>query len=341
MTGGYPVEIEKDISDIISRLEAMKAKRIALQLPDGLKPYSFDYFNKLSGKFDIVLMASPVYGACDIGSPDIYGNVDCIVQIGHSTIPNIKYPKPVIFIEHPREIELSDIDITLIRDKGIRTVGMLFSVQYREVAEKLAGILSSKGISVKFGKRDGRVQYDGQVLGCNFTSAHSISNDVDAYIIVSTGVFHAIGAQISVEKEVFLFDLNEKKLKSMKAEADRFIRRRYARMFKASQAGRICIVIDTKIGQRRERLAEKILDMSIKSGLNAVKAYSDNASDSDFVNMGCDLVVFTGCPRVPIDDEDRFSMPVLTPAEYVGVFFKKTGKYVMDEIVSVDNPGEK
>ncbi|MCL5989531.1 MAG: diphthamide synthesis protein, partial [Candidatus Thermoplasmatota archaeon] len=51
----------------------------------------------------------------------------------------------------------------------------------------------------------------------------------------------------------------------------------------------------------------------------------------------CDAVVFTGCPRVPIDDAGKFKMPVLTPPEFQQLFgLKKAGKYVMDEIVSVD-----
>ena len=31
-----------------------------------------------------------------------------------------------------------------------------------------------------------------QVLGCNFSAAHSISSEVDAYVVVSTGKFHAV-----------------------------------------------------------------------------------------------------------------------------------------------------
>ncbi|MGC8608929.1 MAG: diphthamide biosynthesis enzyme Dph2 [Thermoplasmata archaeon] len=341
MNGKYSEGIENDISETISMLEDMKAKRILLQLPDGLKPYSFDYFNRLSEKFTVILASSTIYGACDIGSPDIYNGVDCIVQIGHSTIPNIHYPKPVIFIDHARDLEIEDVDTSILEEKSIKSIGILFSVQYRQVAERFAETLRNKGFKVLFGKRDDRTAYDGQVLGCNFTSAHSVYEEVDAYIIVSTGVFHAIGAQISVEKEVFLLDMNEKSLKSMKNEADRFIRRRYGMMFRAGQAKKICIIVDTKIGQRREKLASRLLEMSRKAGLNAITAYADNASDSDFVNMGCDAVVFTGCPRVPIDDESRYSMPVLTPAEYMRVFFNKSGRYVMDEIVSVDDPAEK
>jgi 2-(3-amino-3-carboxypropyl)histidine synthase len=37
-----------DPADTIEKLRKMKAKRILLQLPDGLKPRVFEYFNALS-----------------------------------------------------------------------------------------------------------------------------------------------------------------------------------------------------------------------------------------------------------------------------------------------------
>ena len=40
-----------DPADTIEKLRKMKAKRILLQLPDGLKPRVFEYFNALSNIF--------------------------------------------------------------------------------------------------------------------------------------------------------------------------------------------------------------------------------------------------------------------------------------------------
>ena len=82
-----------DVEDTIKKLEGMNARKILLQLPDGLKPHAFDYFNSLSAKFSVIISSDPFYGACDVGNAEIYKDVDCIVQYGHSEIPNVKYPK--------------------------------------------------------------------------------------------------------------------------------------------------------------------------------------------------------------------------------------------------------
>ena len=181
------------------------------------------------------------------------------------------------------------------------------------------------------------MKYPGQVLGCNFSAAHSISSMVDCYVVVSTGKFHGIGTQLSSEKDVFILDLNLRGLVDISQETDRFLRKRYARIFSGRDAKKVCVVVDSKIGQYRRRLAETIVKQAKDMNMEPVLLMANDVKPTDYENMRCDLVVFTGCPRVPIDDEDKFSMPVLTPQEFQMVFgIKKSRKYIMDEIVSVD-----
>ena len=98
------------------------------------------------------------------------------------------------------------------------------------------------------------------------------------------------------------------------------------------------IVIDTKIGQYRKKLAYSIYNKVKSIGRDAIIVTADNINPVDFQNLMCDAVVFTGCPRVSIDDEDKFNMPVLTPIEFEQLFgFKGNNKYIMDEIVGVDS----
>lgn len=329
-----------DVEDTISRLERMGARKILLQLPDGLKPHAFEYFNRLSSKFSVIISSDPFYGACDIGNEELYKNVDCIVQYGHSVIPNIKYPKPVIFQEARNEssVSIKPEIFSILKESGFSRIGLLSSIQYMDRMVEVRNLLTGMGFDVVIGKQDDRLAYPGQVLGCNFSSAHSVSRDVDAYVIVSTGMFHAIGVQLSSDKDVFLLDLNYLTLSSIKNEMDLFLRKRYARLSRAADARKICIVFDTKIGQYRRKLAEVLLEQVRELGKEAMLLSANDVKPSDYENLKCDAVVFTGCPRVPIDDADKFSMPVLTPPEFQSLFgIRKTKQYVMDEIVAVDD----
>lgn len=329
-----------NIEHTIEKLEAMNAKKILLQLPDGLKPHVFDYYSKLSRKFHVIVSSDPFYGACDIGNMEVYKDVDCIVQLGHSEIPNIKYPKPVIFEEYrnEREIEIDEGIFRILREKNYHTIGIVASIQYIDKMLYVKHILEKLGFEVLVGRQDKRMMYPGQVLGCNFSAAHSISLDVDCFVVVSTGKFHGIGVQLSTEKDVYILDLNERRLVPMREETDKFLKRRYARLSRALDAKKFCVVVDTKIGQYRKRLADTIAKQIEDLGKQVVVVTANDVRPSDYENMRCDAVIFTGCPRVPIDDQEKFAMPILTPPEFQSLFgLKSTSRYIMDEIVSVDS----
>jgi 2-(3-amino-3-carboxypropyl)histidine synthase len=329
-----------DPGRVIERLKEIKAKRILLQLPDGLKPHVFDYFNELSKNFNVIVSSSGFYGACDTGTMDEWKNVDAVVQLGHTEIPNVNYKVPVIFEEYINEDHRSfnDLDLTELERNNYKNISLAYSIQYRQSAEELSQFLKEKGYNVSMGKHDSRLKYDGQLLGCNFSPLHDQESRNDCHIIVSTGVFHALGAQLSVEKEVFILDMSEPfRLRSMKSEAERHIRRRYANMARALEAKKFVVVVDTKVGQYRMKLAEKMIKEIQDMGKSAVLAYSNESSPVEFENMMADCIIFTGCPRVATDDFDRYKSPILTAQEFNMIFKKKgNGKYIMDEIVNVD-----
>ena len=329
-----------DPGRVIEKLREMGARRILLQLPDGLKPQVFHYFAELSKYFNVIVSSSGFYGACDTGTMDEWKNVDAVVQLGHTEIPNIDYKVPVIFDEYTYRDERSfnELDLSEIREKKYNRISMAYSIQYRESAGKLVELLRKKGFEVSVGKHDTRLKYDGQLLGCNFSPLHDQDRWADCHIIVSTGVFHSLGAQLSVDKEVFVLDMSEPfRLRSMKEEADRHIRRRYANMARALDALKFVVVVDTKIGQYRMKLAEKMVAEIRSMGREAIIAYSNESSPVEFENMMADCIIFTGCPRVATDDFDRYRSPILTAQEFNMIFKKKgNGKYIMDEIVNVD-----
>ena len=329
-----------DPGKVIAKLKELNAKRILLQLPDGLKPSVFRYYNELSRDFDVIVSSSGFYGACDTGTMDEWKNVDAVVQLGHTEIPNVPYRIPVIFEEYVHEDYrgFHDLDLSELRKKKYGKIGVAYSIQYRKAAQELKDFLMENGFEASIGKHDGRLKYDGQLLGCNFSPLHELETWADCHVVVSTGVFHSLGAQLAVEKEVYVLDMSEpQRLRSMKDEADRHIRKRFINMSRALEAKKFVVVVDTKIGQYRLNLAKKIMKDIKEMGREVVLAYSNESSPAEFENMMADCIVFTGCPRVATDDFDRYKSPILTAQEFNMIFKKKgNGKYIMDEIVNVD-----
>jgi len=80
------VEFDLELDKVATRIKDEKAKRVCIQLPDGLKSVAGEIakqLNKQTGA-DIILWAGSCYGACDLPVEVERLGVDLLVQWGHS-----------------------------------------------------------------------------------------------------------------------------------------------------------------------------------------------------------------------------------------------------------------
>lgn len=88
-------EIEEDYNLELDRIEKeikkTKAKRVLLQFPDGLKPYSTAIVDELEKRCKNVLFfiwLGSCFGACDLPNIPKEMKIDLIIQFGHSAWKN-------------------------------------------------------------------------------------------------------------------------------------------------------------------------------------------------------------------------------------------------------------
>ena len=74
----YELELER----IVSEIKKQKAKKVLLQLPDGLKPWGLGISDYLEEKTDakISIWLGACFGACDLPN----SKADLIIQFGHA-----------------------------------------------------------------------------------------------------------------------------------------------------------------------------------------------------------------------------------------------------------------
>ena len=79
----YDLEIERIVKTILKQ----RAKRVLLQFPEGMKPYSTVITDEISSKSkaDIFIWMGTCFGACDVPLEVERLGVDLIVQFGHSS----------------------------------------------------------------------------------------------------------------------------------------------------------------------------------------------------------------------------------------------------------------
>jgi len=80
------MEIDLEIDKVIEEIRRKNPKKILLQFPDGLKPYSNIIYDRLKKEFpdiEIFIWLGETFGGCDIPIwLDRYG-FDMIIHFGH------------------------------------------------------------------------------------------------------------------------------------------------------------------------------------------------------------------------------------------------------------------
>ena len=333
---GYNIDLEKSVKII----KENDYKRVVLQVPEGLKSHfsKFVEFFEEKTSASVIISADSCFGACDIVNSEFKNlNVDFVVQIGHTPIPNIEdFSIPTLFVN-----ARSDLDVSKVIDKAIpvlkgKKVGLTSTAQHVHMLNIASKILSDNKFEPVIGKGDGRVESKGQVLGCDFSAATSITNEVDSFLFIGSGNFHPLGLILSTKKPVIACDpyTNEVKEKELDDLKDMILRQRYGAISRSKDAKVFGILVGTKVGQQRIDLAydikEKLDSKQKKSYILTANHFLPSHLES-FRDIDC--FVSTACPRIAIDDYMQYKIPILTPVELdVLLGLKKWEDYQFDEI---------
>jgi 2-(3-amino-3-carboxypropyl)histidine synthase len=309
----YDFEEERVKEEILK----LGAKRVLIQLPEGLKaegPRLARVVEK-TGALPII-SADACYGACDLATAEAESlDVDLIVHYGHTKL--LKYEKvPTIYVEARATVSVNDVvEKALPLLKKWKKIGLATTVQHVQTLDYAREILLRAGKTVMIGDA-GRMSYAGQVLGCDYSNARSIAKDVEAFLFIGGGRFHALGIALATSKPTIIADPYQKKVHSIDEEARKILKQRWANVEEARKAKTFAVLIGLKSGQKRFDEAMKIKEKLEKSGKSAYLFAVQEITSEMFMDFPTvDAYVNTACPRVSIDDALRFKKPLLTLSE--------------------------
>ena len=293
------------------------AKRVLIQLPDGLKSEAIRLAKivEKSGALPIV-SADPCYGACDLATTEAERlGVDLTVHYGHSKM--VKYEQiPTIYIEARATVRVHESVVkALPLLEEWQRIGLVTTVQHVQTLDSVREFLTRAGKSVAIGDT-GHLSYAGQVIGCNYGNAKSIAKDVEAFLFIGGGQFHALGVALATSKPTVVADPFDNRAFLVDEEAGKIFKQRWASIEEAKKAKNFAVLVGLKPGQKRFdealRLKQKLEDNGKAAFLFAVREVTPDVL-LEFPNV--DAYVNTACPRISIDDGSRFQKPVLTANE--------------------------
>ncbi|MCS7145453.1 MAG: diphthamide biosynthesis enzyme Dph2 [Nitrososphaerota archaeon] len=312
------LSVDFDKEAAMEWLRKVSPRRVLIQSPLGLRALAerLDKFVKEWGA-ESFISSSPTWGGCDIAVEEAKRvGAEGIIHIGHAPFLS-QTELPVLYIEaRYRDYKpLKDMVESVASALGNhKRVGVGFTVQWLDHLARFMNDLSAKGFAVLAGEPGGHLSHRGQILGCDYTSLKSIEPLVDCFLVVGS-VFHALGAALVSEKPTLMVDPHTQRVEWMGDKAKRILASRYHMITRFQRARRVAIIVSRKPGQYLMGLAQKLKKLLNDKGMEAAIIVSDEITTENLSDFSFDAYVNTACPRLSIEDQARFSKPLLLPVE--------------------------
>jgi 2-(3-amino-3-carboxypropyl)histidine synthase len=314
---GFDFEEER----IKQEITKLKAKRVLLQLPEGLKPEA-PKIAKIVEKCGAlaIISADPCYGACDLAINEVEClDVDLIVHFGHAKM--VKHEAvPTIYIEARATVTVDAAvlhAIPLLIDYS--KIGLATSVQHLQTLNQAKEILVHAGKTVVIGD-SGQMGYPGQVSGCNYSNVKSIADEVEVFLFLGGGMFHALGVTLSTSKPTIIADPYDNRAYLIGAEAQKILKQRFASIQEAKKANKFGIFVGLKPGQKHIESALRMKAVAETKGKDAYLLAAREINPETLLEFpSLDAYVNTACPRISLEAPGKFQKPILTVNEFMVV----------------------
>lgn len=308
-----------EIPRIVDEIRRISARRIMIQMPDGLKRFSWflrEELRKQVPGLEIVFSASPSWGACvleDVEAAE--GGFDLLVHIGHVEYPYYRPRHRTLFIPAYSLLEIPEDLVEqaseILRSRGVRRVAVFSTIQHARHVDKVSKALS-KSFEVILHS------LGTSLVGCDYSRPYSIRSSVDGYLMISGGVFHPLGIGLTIPGKVIVkLDPYEGRAVDLTPEVDKILRRRLYMISRAMDARTWCLVDGVK-GQSRPWYRRYLRELIERRGGEAIEYIASTITRETLLNIDTseiDAYTILACPRIPTDDLWDFHKPVLTPAE--------------------------
>lgn len=292
---------------IIEEIKKTNAKIVLLQLPEGIKTHAHRLAKLFEEKTNakIIVSGETCFGGCDVALDEAKNlNAELIVHFGHAAFRNIDFP--IIYSECRDNFNLSPlIKKSITHLNKFKKIALVSSIQHIHKLNEVKKILEDNDKKVIIPEKFGHV------VGCEYSGLKKIKNKVDAVLVLGNR-FHALGASLAQEKPVFLVDVYNNNIEEMSKFGDKIIRQRAVAIDRIKSAKTIGIIVGLKPGQKFGS-AELLKKEFEKKGKNAVIITMSEINKEKLMSFyNIDGFVELACPRIAVDDYEKYEKPIIT-----------------------------
>ncbi len=289
----------------------LKGRRVLVQLPEGLKP-EIDKIVRIleQNGFEVIISMEPCYGACDVRDEEAKRlGCDVILHLGHKELKR-EQPTFVPVVYYPISIDV-EIDVRKIAERiREKRIGIVTTVQHEHLLPNWARQLE------KVGKE---VIICGSILGCDQRDALTHEAEVDCFLFIGSGRFHALG--IRTKKPVYLYDVEKNEVSSLDEDRRRLELIDFARREAFKNAKRIGFLISWKRWQAPNVGEVFALKRETeKRGKEVFILAFDEIKNEKLLGMKLDLLINFACPRIK---EDKFDVPIINKSDLKAILVEE------------------
>lgn len=317
LPSNYNFEIHKTVWNI----RKQGAKRVALQMPEGLLIYSLVISDILEQfcKCEILVMGDVSYGACCIDDYTARSlECDFIVHYAHSCLVPIDVTTiKVLYIFVTINIDEQHLINTLTKNfpSGYR-IATFGTIQFNPTIHSIKDKLAENNEHLLYIiPPQIKPLSKGEVLGC--TSERLSKEQIDAMVYVGDGRFHLESAMIhNPEIPAYRYDPYSRKFTRERYDQKQLVEVRSNAIDRAKSGEKFGLILGA-LGRQGNLATVENLEAKLKAaGKIVVKIILSEIFPQKLATFDdIDVFVQVACPRLSIDWGYAFNKPLLTPYE--------------------------
>lgn len=299
----------ENLEAAIKFLQEVKAKRVFVQFPEGIKRKVQEIAEELEKKgIEPVLCLESTYGACDLRDHEAkLMECDALLHIGHGDF-GVKTDFPVVYMSYFLDVNpVPILKKEFNKLKNFERIGLVTSIQFIPAMHAVKKFLEENGKKVFTHKTQ---TYESQILGCRLTAGTRIADKVDAFLCISAGKFYGLGMVLETDKPMLSLDLEKGEIEDLNEFKKKVQKITAWNISTLREARRVGLLVSWKRGQMfgSPFVVKKKLE---SQGKDVVFLAMDEISPQKIEGLNLDALVNFACPRIGTDDLEKYKIPVV------------------------------
>jgi 2-(3-amino-3-carboxypropyl)histidine synthase len=303
-----------DEAKVFGLIETKHPSVVVVNAPGGLLKQTKALMETVKEKYGVrcILAGDSCFGVCDTVDDEVEKlEADLALHIGHNAAIS-EVGDHTFLIDAVDDVEFDEVVSTAIPTLApYKKLGLVTFSQHLQQLEPVKRELQASGFDVVIG-RGNNLMLEGQIFGCDFSTAYPIRDEVEAFVFLGESEFHAVGLALAMGKPTFMLDPYMDEVTDMQQAADERRKRAVLAIYKALDARVFGVVTGLKEGQKMMGRSRWITSRLERNRRRVVQiALRDVTPERLAPHREIEAFIQTACPRISVDGFN-FDRPVLS-----------------------------